>query len=54
MLDAEVIEGIGYGCDESARLAIFYHRFKPGLQRGQRIKVQMDILVEFKLEKDKN
>ena len=51
VLDAEVVEGIGYGCDESARIAIFYHRFKPGLQRGQRIKVQMDIPVEFKLKK---
>ncbi len=51
VLGAEVVEGIGYGCDESARIAIFYHRFKPGLQRGQRIKVQMDIPVEFNLKK---
>jgi len=51
VLDAQVIEGIGYGCDESARIALFYHRFKPGLQRGQRIKVQMDIPIEFKLQK---
>lgn len=52
VLDAEVVKGIGYGCDESARLAIFYHRFKPGLQRGQRVKVQMDIPIEFKLDKE--
>jgi len=51
VLDAQVIEGIGYGCDDSARMAIFYHRFKPGLQRGQRIKVQMVIPIEFKLQK---
>lgn len=49
VLDAQVVKGIGYGCDESARLAVFYHRFKPGLQRGQRVKVQMDIPIEFKL-----
>jgi TonB family protein len=54
VLDAQVVKGIGYGCDESARLAIFYHRFKPGLQRGQRVKVQMDIPVEFKLDKKEN
>jgi TonB family protein len=54
VLDAEVVEGIGFGCDESARLAIFYHRFKPGLQRGQRVKVQMDIPVEYKMEKNKS
>lgn len=52
VLNAEIVEGIGYGCDEAARLAVFYHRFKPGMQRGQRIKVQMDIPIEFKLEKD--
>lgn len=53
VLDAEVVKGIGYGCDESARLAVFYHRFKPGLQRGQRVKVQMDIPIEFMLESEK-
>jgi len=52
VLNAEVVEGIGYGCDEAARLAVFYHRFKPGLQRGQRIKVQMDLPIEFKLEEE--
>jgi len=51
VLDAQVVNGIGYSCDESARLAVFYHRFSPGLQRGQRVKVQMDIPVEFKLKK---
>ena len=51
VLDAQVLEGIGYGCDEAARLAIFYHRFKPGLIKGQRVKVQMEIPIEFKLEK---
>ena len=54
VLDAQVVKGIGYGCDESARLAVFYHRFSPGLQRGQRVKVQMDIPIEFKLGKEEN
>ena len=52
VLDAQVKEGIGYGCDEAARLAVFYHRFKPGLIRGQKVKVQMEIPIEFKLEED--
>jgi TonB family protein len=51
VLDANVLKGIGYGCDESARIAVFYHRFKPGLQKGQRVKIQMDIPIEFKLKK---
>lgn len=50
VLDAQVVKGIGYGCDEAARLAIFYHRFKPGLLRGKRVKVQMDIPIEFKMK----
>ena len=52
VLDAQVIEGIGYGCDEAARLAVFYHRFKPGLIRGEKVKVQMEISIEFKLEEE--
>ena len=52
VLDAQVVQGIGYGCDESARLAIFYHRFKPGMQRGQKVKIQMEIPVEFKLNRN--
>ena len=51
VIDAQVIEGIGYGCDEAARLAILYHRFKPGLIKGQKVKVQMEIPIEFKLDK---
>lgn len=50
VLDAKVVEGIGHGCDEAARLAVFYHRFKPGMIKGQRVKVQMEIPVEFKLK----
>ena len=50
VLDAQIVEGIGYGCDEAAKLAILYHRFKPGLIRGQKVKVQMEIPIEFKME----
>jgi TonB family protein len=52
VLDAQVVQGIGYGCDEAARLAVLYHRFKPGLIRGQKVKVQMEIPIVFKLNKE--
>lgn len=52
VIDAQVVEGIGHGCDEAARLAILYHRFKPGLIKGQKVKVQMEIPIEFKLKKE--
>jgi TonB family protein len=48
--DAKVVEGIGYGCDENARLTVYFTRFKPGVQKGERVKVQMVIPVEFKLD----
>lgn len=47
---AVVVEGIGYGCDENARISVYYTRFKPGLQKGVRMKVQMIIPIEFKLD----
>lgn len=49
---SEVVEGIGYGCDEAARIAVYYAKFKPGLQRGRPINVQMIIPIEFTLKKD--
>lgn len=49
---AEVVKGIGYGCDENARLSVYYTRFKPGLQKGKRMKAQMIIPIEFKLDKN--
>jgi len=51
---AQVLEGIGYGCDENARLSVYYTRFKPGLQKGKRVKVQMTIPIEFKLDRKIN
>jgi len=47
---ATVKKGIGHGCDESARIAVYYTKFKPGLQKGKPVKVQMVIPVEFKLQ----
>lgn len=44
----EIIKGLGYGCDKSAEIAVKYTRFTPGLLRGQKVKVQMVISVEFK------
>jgi protein TonB len=51
VLDVQVVKGIGYGCDDAVKTAILYHRFKPGLIRGQKVKVEMEISIEFKLDK---
>lgn len=50
VLDVQVIDGIGHGCDEAVRTAILYHRFKPGIIKGQKVKVEMEISIDFKLE----
>lgn len=46
---AEVIKGIGAGCDEAAIDAVMKTRFKPGKQRGKPVKVQVSIPILFKL-----
>jgi periplasmic protein TonB len=46
---AEVIKGIGLGCDEAALNAVLLTKFKPGKQRGKSIKVQVTIPITFKL-----
>ncbi len=46
----ELIKGIGAGCDEEAMKAVKATRFKPGMQRGKPVKVQVSIPVLFKLQ----
>ncbi len=49
VVKAEVIKGIGAGCDEAAIKAVKATKFKPGRQRGKPVKVQVSIPVFFKL-----
>lgn len=46
---AEVVKGIGAGCDEAAVTAIMKVKFKPGKQRGKSVKVRIAIPVVFRL-----
>lgn len=46
--NAEIIKGIGGGCDEAALDAILKTKFTPGKQRGKPIKVQVTIPIVFK------
>ncbi len=47
---AEIIKGLGAGCDEAAIKAIKDTKFKPGRQRGKPVNVQVSIPVIFRLE----
>jgi protein TonB len=46
---AQVLKGIGAGCDEAALDAVLKTKFKPGKQRGKPVRVQVSIPVVFKL-----
>jgi len=45
-----VIRGIGGGADEEALRVVSQARFKPGLQRGQPVRVQYSLPIFFRLE----
>lgn len=48
--DPVVLRGIGAGCDEEAVRAVLQAKFKPGMQRGQPVKVKMSLPITFKLK----
>jgi TonB family protein len=52
VMDAKILNDIGYNCGESAKITIFYTRFKPGLQRGKPVMSRIIIPIEFKLPKN--
>lgn len=47
---AEVIKGIGAGCDEAALDAVKQSKFIPAKENGQNIKVQVTVPILFKLQ----
>jgi periplasmic protein TonB len=49
VVNAEIVKGIGGGCDEAALEALLKTKFIPGKQRGKPIKVQVTLPVLFKL-----
>ncbi len=46
----QVIKGVGVGLDEAAQNAILKTKFKPGMQRGKKVKVQVVVPILFKLD----
>ncbi len=46
---AEIVKGIGAGCDEAAIAAVLKTKFKPGKQRGKPVRVQVSIPILFRL-----
>lgn len=46
---AEVLKGIGAGCDQAAIDAVMKTKFKPGRQRGKPVKVQVSLPIVFRI-----
>lgn len=49
VIDPVVLKGIGAGCDEEALRAISQATFRPGMQRGTPVRVQMSLPITFRL-----
>ncbi len=46
----DLIKGIGADCDESAMMAVKKTKFKPGMQNGKPVKVQVAVPILFELK----
>ena len=49
VVKAEILKGIGAGCDEEALEAVLDTKFIPGEQRGKKVKVKMTVPIKFVL-----
>lgn len=49
VVNPKVIRGIGGGCDEEALRVVSQAKFKPGVQRGRNVAVQMSLPILFRL-----
>ena len=47
---AEIIKGIGGGCDEAAMQALLQSKFEPGKQRGKPVRVKISLMVRFEIK----
>jgi TonB family protein len=52
VVDPEVVRGVGSGLDAAALDAVRGARFKPGVQRGQAVRVRMSLPITFRLNGD--
>jgi len=50
VVKAEIIKGIGAGCDETAMEAVKNVKFIPGKQRGKSVNTQVTVPILFKLQ----
>jgi protein TonB len=49
--NAQVIKGIGGGCDEEALRVVKETKFIPGMHNGENVKIQISVPIIFRLNK---
>jgi len=49
VVDPFVMKGIGAGCDEEALRVARLLKFRPGMQRGEAVKVRFNLPINFRL-----
>jgi TonB family protein len=54
VVDPQIIRGIGGGADEEALRVVSQAKFKPGMQRGQPVRVQYSLPIFFRLANDES
>ena len=53
LIEAKVVRGIGYGCDEEVlRVISIMPEWSPGMQRGKKVRVRYNLPVKFQLYRD--
>jgi protein TonB len=47
--NVRTVRGIGYGLDENAVEAVRKYRFKPAMEHGQPVPVELNMEINFKI-----
>lgn len=50
---ATIMKSVGHGCDEAALTAVRKTTFTPAVKNGKKVKVQITVPINFKMEDDK-
>jgi protein TonB len=48
-INVRVVRGIGYGLDEKALEAVRQYHFRPAMENGHPVVVEMNVLVNFQI-----
>jgi protein TonB len=47
--NVRVVRGVGHGLDEKALEAVSKYRFKPSMEHGQPVPVEINVMINFQI-----